>query len=152
MNDKSIRPTLPGGAGMTEGLRIIGTTRLRRNHTQYLIAVDGRQAYLSPRMFEYLLVLANNGQNWVYKGDLEPGFNQARYIYRLRAELTKQGIDMRFDNNGLGYYRLPASIHPIVIEWGSLLEYPHATIAQIAREAIGKTIETLKRKGVIDVH
>jgi len=78
---------------------------------RYLVKIDGFPVRLTGKSFKYLAKLAFsrliNREGWVYKDDIEAGFNQARYLYRLKQELKAGGVPCSiFENNRLGYYRL----------------------------------------------
>jgi len=78
---------------------------------RYLVKVDGFPVRLTGKSFKYLAKLAFSRlikrDGWVYKDDIEAGFNQARYLYRLKQELKAGGVSSPlFENNRLGYYRL----------------------------------------------
>ncbi|HDL04360.1 MAG TPA: hypothetical protein ENH25_09540 [candidate division Zixibacteria bacterium] len=78
---------------------------------RYLVKIDGFPVRLTGKSFKYLAKLAFsrliNREGWVYKDDIEAGFNQARYLYRLKQELKASGVPCSiFENNRLGYYRL----------------------------------------------
>lgn len=127
---------------MTKGLHIVGDRAPLPFRNRRKITVGGSVAYIEGRLFEYLLTLAHarltSGDGWVYKEDIEPGYNQARYLYRLRRKLRAQGVELEIENNCRGYYRLTVKALQIQIEWGSLLAYPDNRIAKIAREAVGR--------------
>ncbi|MCP4583025.1 MAG: hypothetical protein GY839_15560, partial [candidate division Zixibacteria bacterium] len=59
----------------------------RYERERYLIKIDGVPIHLTGKSFKYLLRLAYSrlvaDDGWVYKDDIENGFNQARYLYRL---------------------------------------------------------------------
>src|SRR4030067_3831858 len=44
-------------------------------------------------------------EGWIHKLDLDEGDNQAKYIYRLRKELSLKEEEV-IENNGAGRYRL----------------------------------------------
>jgi len=78
---------------------------------RYLVKVDGFPVRLTGKSFKYLAKLAFSRlidrDGWVYKDDIESGFNQARYLYRLKQEFKAGGVSWPlFENNRLGYYRL----------------------------------------------
>ncbi len=78
---------------------------------RYLVKIDGFPVRLTGKSFKYLAKLAFSRlvdrDGWVYKDDIESGFNQARYLYRLKQELKAGGVSWSiFENNRLGYYRL----------------------------------------------
>jgi hypothetical protein len=62
---------------------------------RYLVKIDGFPVRLTGKSFMYLAKLAfsrlANTEGWIYKDDIEVGFNQARYLYRLRQEFKTAG-------------------------------------------------------------
>ncbi len=80
------------------------------NRDRLNIEFQGRRIPVTMKSFKYLVKLAcakyEDENGWLHKEKLEPGFNQARYIYNLKKELglaRGQGI---LENNRSGYYRL----------------------------------------------
>lgn len=106
---------------------------------RYVIRVNGQPLRLTAKSFKYLVKLAwsraNNQEasGWVYKEDIEAGYNQARYLYRMKNEIT---ADLNFDwpvveNNRLGYYRLSADPENIRINLVNLQNHPDYELRQL---------------------
>ena len=74
--------------------------------TKYIVMINGKQILLTGKSFRYFTILAHSRQNdggeWVDKERLEPGTNQARYLYNLKRELGWSLVE----NNKLNGYRL----------------------------------------------
>ena len=97
---------------------------------RYLVKIDGFPVRLTGKSFKYFTKLAwsrlNHGSGWVYKEDIEIGFNQARYLYRMKNEI-KAGLKSCWpvvENNRLGYYRLRISPDKIKINVENLMDFP----------------------------
>jgi hypothetical protein len=97
---------------------------------RYLIRINGRPVRLTGKSFKYLARLAHqrvHGRSgWVFKEDLEAGFNQARYLYRMKSEIndsfpTSWPI---VENNRLGYYRLALEPERIRINTDKIRNHP----------------------------
>jgi len=104
---------------------------------RYLVRIDGFPVRLTGKSFKYLskLVAARigGGDGWIYKDDIEIGFNQARYLYRLKQEMKRGGIAWSiFENNRLGYYRLELEASKIKINLENLKDHPDFELRQIA--------------------
>jgi len=71
---------------------------------------------------------------WLFKDDLEQGFNQARYLYRLRQEIGRDFLPgwPLYENNRSGYYRLIASPGAITMNVATLEDNPDYEIRQMA--------------------
>jgi len=97
---------------------------------RYLVRVDGFPIRLTGKSFKYLTKLACfrllDAEGWVYKDDIEEGFNQARYLYRLKQEMNRDGgiVWSIFENNRLGYYRLDLEPARIKINLENLKGHP----------------------------
>jgi len=96
---------------------------------RYLVRIDGFPVRLTGKSFMYLSKLAfarlTDGDGWVYKDDIEVGFNQARYLYRLRQEMKSGGFSWPiFENNRLGYYRLDIDSEKIRLNLDNLRNHP----------------------------
>ena len=75
----------------------------------------------------------NRDTGWVYKEDIEMGFNQARYLYRMKNEIAA-GINMDwpvFENNRLGYYRLKMEPAQISINMDNLKDHPDFELSRM---------------------
>jgi helicase len=105
---------------------------------RYLIIIDGFPIRLTGKSFKYLVKLAHsrltNNDGWIYKDDIEVGFNQARYLYRLKQEINHDGGSPWpvFENNRLGYYRLDLEPSKISLNFDNLREHPDYELRQIA--------------------
>jgi replicative superfamily II helicase len=104
------------GGALPQAVEIDGSMEGER----YLVKIDGFPVRLTGKSFKYFVKLAwwrlNRDAGWIYKEDIEIGFNQARYLYRMKNEISaslKSPWPM-LENNRLGYYRLnvePGRIH-----------------------------------------
>lgn len=106
---------------------------------RFLIRVDGLPVRLTGKSFKYLVKLAfsrlANGEGWIYKDDIEIGFNQARYLYRLKQEMRAGGFSWPiFENNRLGYYRLDLEPSKIRLNLENLKDHSDYELRQIADE------------------
>jgi helicase len=110
----------------------------RYEKERYLVRIDGMPVRLTGKSFKYLTklacsrLLANDG--WIYKDDIEVGFNQARYLYRLKQEINRDG-GIRwniFENNRLGYYRLDLDPAKVRVNIGNLKNHPDFELREMA--------------------
>ena len=106
---------------------------------RFVVKVNDQTVRLTAKSFKYLAKLAwsraNNpaSSGWVYKEDIEVGFNQARYLYRMKNEVNA-GLGYNWpliENNRLGYYRLNADPEKIRINVANLQNNPDHEIRQI---------------------
>ncbi|MDD4995743.1 MAG: hypothetical protein PHW53_04765 [Patescibacteria group bacterium] len=74
-------------------ITIDGEARLSHSFSLYLIRIDGRPIWLQGRMFYYFLRLVwgwhKFGAEGIHILDIEPGYNQHRYVYRLRQAIAR---------------------------------------------------------------
>ncbi len=104
---------------------------------RFLILLDGQRITLSAKSFGYLVKLAwatfAKEGGWLHKLDLESGDNQAKYIYRLKRELSpflnKEKILIQ--NNRLGFYRLNIPKGKIEFNFKNLNQHPDADLRNI---------------------
>jgi helicase len=106
---------------------------------RYLVKIDGFPVRLTGKSFMYLAKLAfarlTGGDGWTYKDDIEVGFNQARYLYRLRQEIKDGGFSWPiFENNRLGYYRLDLEPEKIRLNLDNLRNHPDYQLRKIIDE------------------
>jgi hypothetical protein len=105
---------------------------------RYLVRINGLPIKLTGKSFKYLTKLAwsrvTGDGGWVYKEDLEIGFNQARYLYRLKNEIAAgYPSDWQIvENNRLGYYRLDLRPDKIRINFDNLQNFPDYELQQLA--------------------
>ena len=123
---------------------IDGTKEPRKQGTtgRYIVIIDDTPVGLSDRSFKYFTLMAlkriGNIKGWIHKDDLEPGgYNQARYIYRMKNEIkaTIGEACPVFDNNRMGFYRIDVESSKIKINPKTLLNHHDADIR--------KAVETL---------
>ena len=118
---------------MPQSIEIDGTPIRER----YRVRINGQSINLTGKSFKYLCRLAwsrlTKDNGWLYKEDLEQGFNQARYLYRLRQEIGKDFLPgwPLYENNRSGYYRLVAPKDGISVNVDSLRANPDYEIRQI---------------------
>jgi len=94
---------------------------------------------LTAKSFKYLLKLAAqrklDAEGWVDKEDLEPGFNQARYLYNLKRELSVQrdnGNEV-IENDRRGGYRLNLPPNEIGFDFSTLSGSDDYEVAEISK-------------------
>jgi len=125
--------------GAVQLLEIDGSSERER----YVIRINGRPLRLTAKSFKYLAKLAwwraNNpaASGWVYKEDIEVGYNQARYLYRMKNEITDAlGFNWpAVENNRLGYYRLNAEPEKVRINIANLQNHPDYELRQMVSAA-----------------
>jgi len=107
---------------------------------RYLVRINGFPVRLTGKSFKYFTKLAwsrlNLDSGWIYKEDIETGFNQARYLYRMKNEISA-GLNFAWpviENNRLGYYRLNLSPGKIKINRENLKSHPDYEIRQLVQE------------------
>lgn len=144
MNSASIQSVIPGGQrsrGARGGLRFkpsVVELDGRYERERYLVKIDGIPVRLTGKSYKYLAKLAGsrllNRDGWIYKDDIENGFNQARYLYRLKQEVNRDGGVAWgiFENNRLGYYRLDIDSSRIRINLGNLQDHPDYELRELA--------------------
>ncbi|MFQ5453258.1 MAG: hypothetical protein ACE5D6_03625, partial [Candidatus Zixiibacteriota bacterium] len=100
---------------------------------RYLVKINGFPVRLTGKSFKYFTKLAwsrakqsATAGGWIYKEDIEAGFNQARYLYRMKGEVST-GLNISWpvvENNRLGYYRLNVDPSKIRINTENLKSHP----------------------------
>lgn len=117
---------MPAIAGKPESIEIDGGFERER----YLVRINGFPVRLTGKSFKYFTKLAwsrvHKESGWIYKEDIEVGFNQARYLYRMKGEICA-GLNISWpviENNRLGYYRLNADPAQIRINVQNLKSHP----------------------------
>ncbi len=127
VSDSSIHP---------ESIEIDGTPVRER----FLVRINGRPIKLTGKSFKYLVRLVwsrlRNDHGWLYKEDLEKGFNQARYLYRLRQEIGRDFLPEwpLYENNRSGYYRLAAERERLRVNVDALRDFPDYEVREMARD------------------
>lgn len=95
---------------VVSSIHVDGSSDKRR----YIIKINGETVKLTPKSFKYFTILAlplknNNGsKGWVKLEDLEQGYNQTRYIYRMKNEVAEnfENYELPLENDKMGSYRL----------------------------------------------
>ncbi len=119
-----------------ESIEIDGTPVRER----FLVRINGRPIKLTGKSFKYLVRLAwsrlRNDHGWLYKEDLEKGFNQARYLYRLRQEIGRDFLPEwpLYENNRSGYYRLAVERDRLRVNIDALRDFPDYEVREMARD------------------
>ncbi|MCB2229239.1 DEAD/DEAH box helicase [bacterium] len=118
--------TTPVVLGEPEVIEIDGS----QDRERFVVRINGQPVRLTGKSFKYFAKLAWSRQNaesgWMYKEDIEAGFNQARYLYRMKNEVNAGlGTDWPVvENNRLGYYRLDVDPSKIRFNRSALKEHP----------------------------
>lgn len=104
------------------------------DRTRFIVEIDDLRCSLTAKSFTYLVRLAAarcgrleaDQDGWIEKEALEPGHNQARYIFRLKQELGQFGaaLGRLIENDRLGRYRLTARAAEISFNRPSLARFP----------------------------
>ena len=94
-------------------IRFTGEVRNRLKE----VVIDGKSIFMQPKLHSYLRKLwwgVKSQDPWIHKDSLEPGFNQARYISKLRKTLRNSSVELVIISDGAGSYRLilPERVEP----------------------------------------
>ena len=101
---------------------------------------------LTPKSFNYLYKLGVarflKPEGWMSKEEIEPGFNQAKNIYRVKQELKRfaTGLEDMIENNKSGFYRLKLRPEQIKIDVASMESYSDYELAELTRRLAGAKI------------
>ncbi len=132
----SVREQVSEATDAPQMIEIEGTPVRER----YLVRINGRPITLTGKSFKYLVSLVwsrlTKDNGWVYKDELEQGYNQARYLYRLRQEIGRDFLPEwpLYENNRSGYYRLVADRRQIKVNVDALKEIPDYEIQRMAAD------------------
>ena len=113
---------------------------------RYLIRINGLPVRLTGKSFKYLAKLAwsrvNDDSGWVYKDDIEVGFNQARYLYRMKSEINAayRSDWAVVENNRLGYYRLHIDPTKIKLNFDNLRDHPDYDLRTLFKTGSGSDV------------
>ena len=115
---------------------------------RFLVRINGVPVPLTGKSFKYFARLAwsrvNCEPGWVYKEDLEAGFNQARYLYRMKNEIIS-GYNSSWEiveNNRLGYYRLSLDPSKIRFNLDNLGRHPDYEVRCLVPQSSRSTEKT----------
>ena len=109
---------------------------------RYVVRIDGQPIKLTGKSFKYLVSLVwsrvTRDGGWLYKEDLEQGFNQSRYLYRLRQEIGRDFLPdwPLYENNRSGYYRLMIDRDKIKVNVDLLKDIPDFEIQKMASDLV----------------
>lgn len=112
----------------------------RERGNRILLQFDSCEIDVSPKSFNYLFKLAaarlTSREGWLSKEEIEPGFNQAKNIYRIKQELRSfsTGLERCIENNKSGHYRINLQPEQILIDFESMSGYSDLELAELARE------------------
>jgi len=101
---------------------------------------------ITPKSYNYLykLTVARflKPEGWLSKDDIEPGFNQAKNIYRVKQELKRfaTGLEQRIENNGSGFYRINLSLEQIKIDFDSMKSFCDLELAELTKQVEGQSV------------
>jgi helicase len=132
-----------GKAGRVDGvprrLHLTGLTFRDR----FRISLLGVPILLTPKSFKYLFKLAAHrklgGDGWLDKEQLEPGFNQARYLYNLKKEMgTSHGRDL-IENDRRGAYRIAVPPDEIAFDFASLTGFEDFEVADLTQKLMAQS-------------
>jgi len=116
-------------------LRVTGTMLRDR----FRVIFRDRPVLLTAKSFKYLFKLAAQRRldcdGWLDKEQLEPGFNQARYLYNLKKELGNSALNGQelIENDRRGGYRLSLPSDEIAFDLPSLSRLDDFEIAELSR-------------------
>jgi helicase len=134
--DPGAAPPVSAGYGKERPiLRLTGVTLRDR----YRVMLCERPFLLTAKSFKYLFKLAAQRKldpgGWLDKERLEPGFNQARYLYNLKKELGSPAVRGQelIENDRRGRYRLCLAPDEIGFEFSSLSGLEDFEIAELLR-------------------
>ncbi len=98
---------------------------------------------ITPKSYNYLYKLTvarfMKPEGWLSKDDIEPGFNQAKNIYRVKQELKRfaTGLEERIENNGSGFYRINLAPDQIKIDFDSMKSFCDLELAELTKQVEG---------------
>ncbi len=101
---------------------------------------------LTPKSFNYLYKLGAarflKPEGWMSKEEIEPGFNQAKNIYRVKQELKRfaTGLENMIENNKSGFYRLNLKPEQIKIDVESMEAYSDFELAELTKRLSNATV------------
>lgn len=135
MKSTAVIPTAVAGSRPVR-LELVGSF----DGDRYLVRIDGLAVRLTGKSFKYLCKLAwarkYRGEGWLFRDEIEQGFNQARYLYRLKQEVNSQTMLswVIAENNRLGYYRLDLEPEGITINSQGLREFPDIEVSGLVTD------------------
>lgn len=142
-----------GSLSTTQHLSPLGSTQpnlVEVDGTQegerYVIRINGQPVRLTAKSFKYFAKLAwarvNSENGWLFKEEIEVGFNQARYLYRMKQEISS-GNNLSWqviENNRLGYYRLAVTRDQIQVNVEALRTSDDYELRKLAETELLRTV------------
>jgi replicative superfamily II helicase len=128
--------------GAMSQLRLRGLMRGDRVFLNY----NETEIDVTPKSFNYLFKLTAarllNRDGWLSKEEMEPGFNQAKNIYRVKQELKRfaTGLEDRIENNKSGFYRLNLLPGQIRIDFDSMKSFSDMELAELTKRVEGQEV------------
>ncbi|MFH2056003.1 MAG: DEAD/DEAH box helicase [bacterium] len=111
----------------------------RERGSRVLLQFDSTEIDVSPKSFNYLFKLAAarlmSQEGWLSKEEIEPGFNQAKNIYRVKQELKsfETGLERFIENNKSGHYRINLLPDQILIDFDTMSACTDLELAALAQ-------------------
>jgi hypothetical protein len=103
--DSDIKATNNSGPELKQRIVFSGRNEKLKNE----VVIDGISIWLQPRLYVYIQKLWSayqNGSPWVPKEGLDIGPYQAKYISKLKKQLSDAGAKLEIESNGRGGYAL----------------------------------------------
>lgn len=132
----------PAEVGAMSQLRLRGMMRNDRVFLNY----NETEIDVTPKSFNYLFKLTAarllNHDGWLSKEEMEPGFNQAKNIYRVKQELKRfaTGLEDRIENNKSGFYRINLLPGQIRIDFDSMKAFSDMELAELTKRLEGQAV------------
>jgi hypothetical protein len=101
---------------------------------------------VTAKSFNYLFKLAAgrllSSEGWLDKEEIEPGFNQAKNIYRVKQELKRfgTGLEGYIENNKSGRYRLSLDPQQIQVDFDSMESCADQELTELSRRIRSKQL------------
>ncbi|MCK4858473.1 MAG: DEAD/DEAH box helicase [candidate division Zixibacteria bacterium] len=111
-----------------------------------VINYNNTEIDITPKSFNYLFKLTAarllSIDGWLSKEEIEPGFNQAKNIYRIKQELKRYatGLERCIENNKAGRYRINLQPAQIRIDYESMDSFADRELAELARRLQEKRV------------
>ncbi len=120
----------------------------RERGSRILLHFNSTEIDVSPKSFNYLFKLAAarllSHEGWLSKEEIEPGFNQAKNIYRVKQELRgfETGLERFIENNKSGHYRINLLPDQILIDFETMTTFSDLELVELARQVQARQVLT----------
>ena len=124
-----------------------------KRKSRYRVIVGNHEFYLTFGMMKLLLKLCTPPGKWISVYDIDKHGNGARYIYRLKKELTIKYLEEEslcliiIDNDRQGHYRLVCE-NRVEIKWHNLMDTDDVEIENMFDDEL----EKIEEHGEICLH